>query len=73
MRKITLFLLLAFLMPNTWQEINSPIPTPMNFDVISSESPYDVGHIIPKSKGGSNTLENTQLEFASPNRSKCAN
>ena len=40
------------------------------FDVLESGSKYDVGHIVHKSDGGDNSIENTQLEFASANRSK---
>ena len=60
MRKITLFLFLAFLLPNTWQNINSPVPTPMNFDVISSDInttkikfTMDGFHLIPSSDSNS--------------------
>jgi len=60
MRKITLFLFLAFLLPNTWQNINSSVPTPMNFDVISSDInttkikfTMDGFHLIPSSDSNS--------------------
>ena len=37
MRKVLLFLFASLLLPNTWQNINSSVPTPMTFDVISSD------------------------------------
>ena len=37
MKKLTLFLFLSLLIPNTWQNINSGDPTPMNIELISSD------------------------------------
>ncbi|OUT40746.1 MAG: hypothetical protein CBB66_00610, partial [bacterium TMED6] len=37
MRKVLLFLFASLLLPNTWQNINSSVPKPMTFDVISSD------------------------------------
>ena len=37
MKKIILFLLLSLLIPSTWQDINSSVPTPMNAELISSD------------------------------------
>ena len=43
------------------------------FDIIGTGSPYDVGHKIHKSDSGDASIENTQLEYSSANRSKGAN
>ena len=40
------------------------------FNILKSGSEYDVGHIVHKSDGGDNSIENTQLELVSANRSK---
>ena len=37
MTKTVLFLFLSFALSNTWQNINSSVPKPMNFDVVSSD------------------------------------
>ena len=37
MKKITLLLFLSVLIPNTWQNINSGVPTPMNIELVSSD------------------------------------
>ena len=37
MKKMILFLLLSLLIPSTWQEINSSVPTPINAELISSD------------------------------------
>ena len=37
MTKTVLFLFLSFTLSNTWQNINSEVPKPMNFDVVSSD------------------------------------
>ena len=37
MRKIVLVLFLAILVPNTWQNINSSTPKPMEVELISSD------------------------------------
>ena len=37
MRKIVLIALFALLIPNTWQNINSEIPKPMDIELISSD------------------------------------
>ena len=37
MKKTILFLLLSLLIPSTWQDINSSVPTPMSAELISSD------------------------------------
>ena len=56
MRKAVSILFLTFLLSNTWQNISSSIPKPMNFDVISSninttkiKFTMDGFHLIPSS------------------------
>ena len=56
MTKTVLFLFLSFALSNTWQNINSSVPKPMNFDVVSSDInttkikfTMDGFHLIPSS------------------------
>ena len=41
MRKIVLIALFTLLIPNTWQNINSEIPKPMDIELISSGGTYN--------------------------------